>query len=139
MKLVMIETPLMARGERTMEMNLQYARICMLDSIQKGEAPFAMHLLYTQVLDDRIADQRKQGMECGLAWLLRADSVILYCDHGVSGGMKAAYKKALANNKNIELRVINEHNEKIVQQAKCDLFDCFLEDAALKRNFVKSS
>ena len=96
-----------------------------------------MHLLYTQVLDDRIADQRKQGMECGLAWLLRADSVILYCDHGVSSGMKAAYKKALANNIEIELRFINDHNEKIVQQAKCDLFDCFLEDYALTSKFVR--
>ena len=96
-----------------------------------------MHLLYTQVLDDRVADQRKQGMECGLAWLLRADSVILYCDHGVSSGMKAAYKKALVNNKDIELRFINECNEKIVQQVKCDLFDCFLEDATLRRKFLK--
>lgn len=26
----------------------------------------------------------------------------------------------------IELRFINDHNEKIVQQVKCDLFDCFL-------------
>lgn len=137
MKLVMIETPLMPKGERTMEMNLQYARVCMLDSIQKGEAPFAMHLLYTQVLDDRIADQRKQGMSCGLAWLLRADAVILYCDHGVSSGMKAAYKKALANNIEIELRFINVHNEKNVQQVKCDLFDCFLEDATLRRKVMK--
>ena len=96
-----------------------------------------MHLLYTQVLDDRVVDQRKQGMSCGLAWLLRADSVILYCDHGVSSGMKAAYKKALANNKNIELRFINDHREKIVQQVKCDLFDCFLEDATLKCKFMK--
>ena len=136
MKLVMIETPLMARGERTMEMNLEYARRCMKDSLEKGEAPFAMHLLYTQVLDDTLVEERKQGMTCGLAWLLRADAVILYCDYGVSSGMKAAYKKALANNKNIELRFIHEHSEKIVQ-VKCDLFDCFLEDATLRRKFMK--
>ena len=139
MKLVMIETPLRASGERTMEMNLEYARRCMKDSLEKGEAPFAMHLLYTQVLNDSLVEERKQGMICGLAWLLHAEAVILYCDYGVSSGMKAAYKKALANDIVIELRFINDHNEKIVQQAKCDLFDCFLEDATLKRNFVKSS
>ena len=139
MKLVMIETPLMPKGERTMNMNLDYARKCMKDSLEKGEAPFAMHLLYTQVLDDSLIEERKQGMSCGLAWLLQADAVILYCDYGVSSGMKAAYKKALANNIEIELRFINDHNEKIVQQVKCDLFDCFLEDAALKRNFVKGT
>lgn len=139
MKLVMIETPLMAKGERTMEMNLDYARRCMKDSLEKGEAPFAMHLLYTQVLDDTILEERKQGMTCGLAWLLRADSVILYCDYGVSSGMKAAYKKALENNMDIELRFINDHNEKIVQQVKCDLFDCFLEDATQRSKFVRGS
>lgn len=137
MKLVMIETPLMASGERTMEMNLKYAKACMKDSLSRGEAPFAMHLLYTQVLNDLIVEERKQELTCGLAWLLRADSVILYCDYGVSSGMKAAYKKALANIKDIELRFINDHNEKIVQQVKCDLFDCFLEDATLRSKFMK--
>ena len=51
--------------------------------------------------------------------------------------MKAAYKKALANNIEIELRFINVHNEKNVQQVKCDLFDCFLEDATLRRKVMK--
>ena len=137
MKLVMIETPLMAKGERTVNMNLDYARKCMKDSLEKGEAPFAMHLLYTQVLDDTIPEERKQGMTCGLAWLLRADAVILYCDYGVSSGMKDAYKKALANGIEFELRFINDHYEEIVQQAKCDLFDCFLEDYALTSKFVR--
>lgn len=137
MKLVMIETPLMAKGERTMEMNLDYARRCMKDSLSRGEAPFAMHLLYTQVLDDTILEERKQGITCGLAWLLRADSVILYCDYGVSSGMKVAYKKALENNLDIELRFINDYNEKIVQQVKCDLFDCFLGDITLRSKFMK--
>ena len=137
MKLVMIETPLRASGERTMEMNLEYAKRCMIHSLSCYEAPFAMHLMYTQVLDDLNVEDRDLGMTCGLAWLLKADAVILYCDYGVSGGMKVAYKKALVNNKDIELRFINEHNEKIVQQVKCDLFDCFLEDETLKRKFMK--
>ena len=76
-------------------------------------------------------------MTCGLAWLLKADAVIFYCDYGVSSGMKEAYKKALANNIEVELRFIYEHNVKIVQQVRCDLFDCFLEDATLRRKFMK--
>ena len=137
MKLVMIETPLRAKGERTMEMNLEYAKECMKHSLSCYEAPFAMHLMYTQVLNDLHIEDRELGMTCGLAWLLRADAVILYCDYGVSGGMKEAYKKALLNNKDIELRFINGHNEKLVHQVKCDLFDCFLEDATLRRKFMK--
>lgn len=137
MKLVMIETPLMAKGERTVNMNLDYARRCMKDSLSRGEAPFAMHLLYTQVLDDTILEERKQGMTCGLAWLLRAEAVILYCDYGVSLGMKIAYKKALENNMDIELRFINDYNEKLVQQVKCDLFDCFLEDVTRRSKLMK--
>jgi hypothetical protein len=34
--------------------NIRYAQLCVLDCLQRGEAPFASHLLYTQVLDDGI-------------------------------------------------------------------------------------
>ena len=34
--------------------------------------------------------------------------------------------------------ITNDYNEKIVQQVKCDLFDCFLEDVTLKRNLVRA-
>ena len=46
--LVVIETPY----SRDVEANTEYARACLLDSLRRGEAPIASHLLHTQVLDD---------------------------------------------------------------------------------------
>lgn len=42
--------------------NRMYARRAMLDCLRHGEAPFASHLLYTQVLDDTIPEDRELGM-----------------------------------------------------------------------------
>jgi len=41
---VIIESPY--AGD--IEVNLKYAKLCILDSLKRGEAPLASHLLYTQ-------------------------------------------------------------------------------------------
>lgn len=106
MKCVMIETPLMARGERTMEDNLKYAKECMKDSVKKGEAPFAMHVLYTQVLDDNKYEERWQGILSGLAWSRRADAIVFYMDYGMSTGMNLAYEQAQLMGIKVEYRTL---------------------------------
>ena len=46
-----------------------YARACVRDSLLRGEAPIASHLLYTQpgVLRDNVAGEREQGIAAVLA------------------------------------------------------------------------
>lgn len=44
MKLVLLESPYAGDTER----NVDYGRRCLRDSIMRGEAPMASHLLYTQ-------------------------------------------------------------------------------------------
>jgi hypothetical protein len=62
MNRVVIESPLSGDFEK----NVKYAKLCMYDSlVNHNEAPFASHLLYTQCLDDEVAEQRKLGMEAG--------------------------------------------------------------------------
>lgn len=52
MKRVILESPYAGDVER----NLTYARECVRDSLSRGEAPIASHLLYTQegILKDEI-------------------------------------------------------------------------------------
>ena len=102
MKKVIIESPYAGNVEE----NMQYARECMLDSLNRGEAPLVSHLLYTQVLDDLIPEQRKQGIESGLAWLPVADLHVFYVDLGWSKGMEAAYK--IANLYYVEILTIRQ-------------------------------
>ena len=56
MKRVILESPYSGDINR----NIQYARMCVRDSLMRGEAPIASHLLYTQeeILNDNIPEER---------------------------------------------------------------------------------
>lgn len=102
MRRVILESPY--AGE--IEANIEYARSCVRDSLSRGEAPIASHLLYTQpgVLDDGIPDERQWGIDAGLAWLSAADAMVVYTDRGISSGMAAAIATAERNHCPIEYR-----------------------------------
>lgn len=89
MRRVVIESPL-----RGLDCAEEYADACLLHSLSLGEAPFASHLFYTRVLDDRQMDQRKLGMDAGFLWLQSADLSAAYVDYGVSEGMRVGISKA---------------------------------------------
>lgn len=76
------------------EKNVEYARKCLKDSLDRDECPFASHLLYTQVLDDRDKKQRWQGMSQAFEWYEHADQMVLYIDLGISKGMLLGVKQA---------------------------------------------
>lgn len=86
--------------------NVRYARECLRDCINRGESPFASHLLYTQkgLLDDRIPEERKKGIEAAAAWLEVADYVCVYMDLGVTPGMVVGVIRAARLGKPIRLR-----------------------------------
>lgn len=75
-----------------------YGRACVADSLSRGEAPMAMHLLYTQpgILDDQVAKERAKGMEAAFAWYQAAEAVVAYRDFGVSNGMQAGIDLAIS-------------------------------------------
>lgn len=102
MKLVIIESPYAGDIDR----NIKYARECLKDSLLRGEAPIASHLLYTQkdVLNDNIPNERKLGIDAGLAWKKVADLHVFYIDFGVSEGMKYASEYAKSQNIKVEHR-----------------------------------
>jgi len=109
---VIIATPYKGKTESEIIANVEYARQAMMDSIRRGESPFAPHLLYPQVLDDGIRVQREMGMACGLNWIHAADNLIVYTDLGISDGMKAEI--ALANRIGLKVfyRSINHADDK---------------------------
>ena len=104
MILVILESPYAGFIER----NIQYARKCIADSLKRGEAPIASHLLYTQegILNDKIPEERKLGIEAGLAWVKVADKSVFYIDYGMSKGMTAAMDKCISDNTCFERRTI---------------------------------
>lgn len=100
--LVIIESPY--AGD--VEANEAYARACMSDCLLRGEAPYASHLLYTQpgVLDDTVPGERSLGMRAGIAWGMKAEKTVVYCDRGISGGMAWGIEKAKQAGRPVEYR-----------------------------------
>jgi hypothetical protein len=105
MPLVLIESPY--AGD--VDMNIQFARACMRDSLGRGEAPFAMHLLYTQegILDDDIPEERNWGIEAGLAWGKHAYKTAVYTNLGITQGMEIGIQRAKAEGREIEYRELD--------------------------------
>ena len=86
--------------------NVKYARACVADSVARGEAPFASHLIYTQpgILDDTDPDERRQGIEAGLEWGRFADLTAVYTDLGLSEGMRLGLGRANHDGRRVEFR-----------------------------------
>ena len=106
MKLVIIESPY--AGD--IEANVAYARRAMRDSLDRGEAPYASHLLYTQpgVLRDAVQEERNRGMACGYNWMAKADLVAFYIDRGWSPGMKKAEEYAVHLDIPVQVRELDK-------------------------------
>lgn len=104
MKLVILESPYAGDVER----NIAYARRCLRDSLLRGEAPIASHMLYTQpgVLDDDKPDERQHGIDSGLAWGRVADVTVVYQDFGISRGMAYGIAAADREGRLVEYRSI---------------------------------
>lgn len=93
--------------------NVRYAREAVLDCLNRGESPFASHLLYTQkgLLNDKVAEERRKGIDAAIGWLEVADHVAVYMDMGVSSGMVKGITRAARLGKPIHLRWLKEKRE----------------------------
>ena len=89
--------------------NVTYARRCVLDCLRRGEAPYASHLFFTQpgLLDDGDPEERRLGIEAGLAWGRSADAVVVYVDRGVSRGMVQGIREARRRGTPVEIRSLD--------------------------------
>lgn len=99
---VILESPYAGEVER----NEKYARSCMKDCFNRGEYPFASHLLYTQCLFDELPKERELGINAGLEWGKHAEKTVVYTDFGISKGMHYGIENAKENNRPIEYRKI---------------------------------
>lgn len=88
------------------EKHVKYARECVRDCLGRGEAPIASHLLYTQegILDDDIPEERKWGIDAGLAWKEVAQKHVVYTDYGISEGMQYGIDYSVKKSIPIEFR-----------------------------------
>lgn len=108
-KLVILESPY--AGD--VEANVEYARRAVRDSLSRGEAPIASHLLYTHpgILRDDVPDERQWGIDAGLAWRRVSEGTVVYTDRGISVGMAYGIMAARSAGKPVEFRTLNNPQE----------------------------
>lgn len=108
MRLVLVESPFAGRGDdigwsgMDADMNKQYALDLCAYLVRRGDAPYASHLFFTQFLDDKLPDQRKLGIEAGLAWGSRAELTVVGVDRGLSTGMRYGIERARMEGRPVE-------------------------------------
>jgi hypothetical protein len=102
MRIVIIESPY--AGD--VVDHVRYARAALRDCLLRGEAPFASHLLYTQlgVLDDEVPLERERGMLAGFEFRRVADATVVYTDRGISVGMQRGIDHAMETRMQVEYR-----------------------------------
>jgi hypothetical protein len=135
LRLVVIESPLSAHTRAGIERNKDYAKECMRDSLRRGEAPYASHLLFDQpgILDDTIPLQREQGIMAGFAWGERAERVAFYVDLGISSGMLRGFERAIHTDADVVVRSLSTKEELFVP-IDFELPGSLAEEEAKKRN-----
>lgn len=69
------------------ESNTAFAKAACHYAIRQGLTPLAPHLLYPQILDDRLPEERRLGTEMGIR-LLKACDEIWVCGSRISKGME---------------------------------------------------
>jgi hypothetical protein len=101
-RLVLVESPYAGDVER----NLAYGDAAMRDALLRGEYPFASHLLYTRkgILDDNKPEERRLGIEAGLAWGAHAARSVVYTDLGISDGMRIGIDRARSQGREVVTR-----------------------------------
>ena len=118
MKRVVIESPFAGRSNGApwpiniivkwldRRQNIRYLRACIRNSLNRGEAPFASHAIYTQpgVLDDSNSNERNHGIQAGFEWAAVASLRAVYTDRGESFGMKLGVDNAKKYGQPIEYR-----------------------------------
>lgn len=101
---VQLESPFGASTREGIITNVAYALIAMHDSLWRGEAPFASHLLYTQMFNDNNAEERRIGIAAGLVIAEHAQRTVVYEDLGVSKGMQMGIDHACEIGRPVEYR-----------------------------------
>ncbi len=110
---VILESPYRGTTEEETQANIEYARQCLRDSLLRGEAPIASHLLYTQpgVLDDTKSEERQHGIDAGLIWGSAAERTVVYIDRGISHGMNYGILRADQEQRQVIFRSLYRNQE----------------------------
>ena len=106
-KVVSLVSPL--RGDTTG--NTAYAQRAIRDCLERGEAPFAPHLLYPDLLADEDGDVRQRAVNAAQLIANTASATVVYADLGITSGMKSAIDHAESEKRPVITRYLDPRPE----------------------------
>lgn len=113
--------------------NRAFLREALLDSLSRGEAPYASHAYLPDVLDDGDASQRSIGLQAGHAWAKMAACIAIYLRDPAERISRGVVERLAAvapaqDMTPIVIRVAEEggFREFLVVERHCDLDGCLL-------------
>lgn len=113
--------------------NRAFLRRALLDSLSRGEAPYASHAYLPDVLDDGDASQRSIGLQAGHAWAKMAACIAIYLREPGERFSRGVVERlaAVASAQDmtpIVVRVAEKggFREFLVVERHCDLDGCLL-------------
>jgi hypothetical protein len=90
--------------------NTRYLNRALLDSLRRGESPYASHRFFPGLLDDTDPADRELGMRAGLVWAEQADVCAVYDDHGLTEGMLRGIAQHAERGMVVERRQIGQES-----------------------------
>lgn len=117
-KLVYIASPYAGDVEK----NIAFAKAACRYAMEQGCTPVAVHLIYPQLLNDSIPEEREMGIQMGLR-VLKACDELWICGDRVSQGMQAEYQAAKALGMSIqyftESEILMEGGCPVMEMRQC--------------------
>lgn len=88
--------------------DVTFSCACMIDSLEKTEAPLPFHMLYTlpDVLDLENPGEKTLMLDAKKAWLENCDGLLVYTDQGVTPEMERDIEEAFRLKKPITFRTL---------------------------------
>lgn len=108
---IFIVSPYHNKNKRNHQKNIDYAKLCLINSIKNNESAYVSHLLYPQVLNNKNNIERDLSIEDGLEWIYRSDYIVCYVDRGITKGMRKCILYAELIIKPIVYRRLNSPNK----------------------------
>lgn len=101
---VILESPY--AGDRAT--NERYARAAIRDCLERGDSPYASHMLLTQpgISNDDVPSERRIGIDAGFLWHEVAHATVVYTDLGMSKGMNEGIANAHKLGQPVEFRTL---------------------------------
>jgi hypothetical protein len=108
MQCVLLETP--CSGNEHPIFYERYAKACIRDSLLRNEAPLSAFLLYKQsgILNNFISSEQILGRLAQSEWSKFCKKIIVYKDLGLTKEMQINIDSAVASNKIVEYRILND-------------------------------